>query len=388
MKRKNNQSDMPRQKKLRHAVGAVVALVIILSMVLGPMIMQGVQAVSIEDQQKELNQINEQKSNAEKDEKNVVEKIKQKAGEVETLEKNIADQNEKINSTRSEMEKKRAELLVKKERLETRLRAIYKKGSVGFVEIILSSNNVSELISNITFMQKIYKGDKVAINSVKKDQAQLAAIESKLKGEEEVLVAKKSESEKAKAELEQERSKIKKQLDDLQAQSASIGAQIAQAQAELEAKRREAANNNNGSSGSGSGNGGGSNSYLVGTGQLGWPARGPVTSEFGYRPIFGDFHTGLDIGVPSNAPIYAADSGVVINVASTSWGYGNYVVVDHGGGISTLYAHNNSIAVSVGQSVSKGQVIAYAGSTGWSTGPHCHFEVRVNGSAVNPRGYL
>ncbi|XVG96170.1 murein hydrolase activator EnvC family protein [Eubacteriales bacterium KG127] len=385
MKMGNNQFDMLRQKKLRHVAVSVTALMIILSMVLGPVIIQSVEAVSIEDQQKELNQINEQKSNAEKDEKNVVEKIRQKAGEVENLEKNIAEQNEKINSTRVEMDKKRAELLVKKERLETRLRAIYKKGSVGFVEVILSSNNVSELISNITFMQKIYKGDKVAINSVKQDQAQLAAIESKLKNEEEVLVAKKTESEKAKEELEQERSKIKKQIDDLQAQSASIGAQIAQAQAELEAKRRESSSESNQGSNNG---GGGSSSYPVGTGRLGWPARGPVTSEFGYRPIFGDFHTGIDIGLPNNAPIYAADSGVVINVASTSWGYGNYVVIDHGGGISTLYAHNNSIAVSVGQSVSKGQVIAYAGSTGWSTGTHCHFEVRVNGSAVNPRGYL
>lgn len=99
------------------------------------------------------------------------------------------------------------------------------------------------------------------------------------------------------------------------------------------------------------------------------------------------YHSGIDIGVDYGTPIHAADSGTVIYVGWIS-GYGNAVIIDHGNGMQTLYGHNQSLNVSEGQSVSKGQVIAFAGSTGNSTGPHCHFEGQVNGSAVDPMGYL
>ena len=124
---------------------------------------------------------------------------------------------------------------------------------------------------------------------------------------------------------------------------------------------------------------------------MAWPVSGPITSPFGYRfhPIYGRkiFHSGIDIGVDEGTPVHAADSGVVVEA---DWidGYGNAVIIDHGNGMSTLYGHNSELAVSAGQTVSKGQVIAYAGSTGNSTGPHVHFEVRVNGDPVNPLNYL
>ena len=122
-----------------------------------------------------------------------------------------------------------------------------------------------------------------------------------------------------------------------------------------------------------------------------WPVNGVITSPFGYRnhPIFGRqiLHSGIDIGVDYGTPVHAADSGVVVEADWIS-GYGYAVVIDHGNGLSTLYGHNESLAVSAGQSVSKGQGIAYAGSTGNSTGPHVHFEVRSNGEPVDPMGYL
>ena len=130
---------------------------------------------------------------------------------------------------------------------------------------------------------------------------------------------------------------------------------------------------------------------VSGTGALMWPVNGVITSPFGYRnhPIFGRqiLHSGIDIGVDYGTPVHAADSGVVVEADWIS-GYGYAVVIDHGNGLSTLYGHNESLAVSAGQSVSKGQVIAYAGSTGNSTGPHVHFEVRSNGEPVDPMGYL
>ena len=122
-----------------------------------------------------------------------------------------------------------------------------------------------------------------------------------------------------------------------------------------------------------------------------WPVSGEITSPFGWRthPIFGSsrFHSGLDIGADYGVPIVAAQSGVVIE-AGWIGGYGNTVMIDHGGGIVTLYGHNQSLAVDVGQSVAQGQVISYCGSTGNSTGPHCHFEVRLNGEPVSPNNYL
>jgi len=116
-----------------------------------------------------------------------------------------------------------------------------------------------------------------------------------------------------------------------------------------------------------------------------WPIDGAVTSEFG--PRWGSFHPGLDIADPEGTPIAAAKDGVVVS-AGPNGGYGNFVVIDHGGGFATAYAHQSRLAVSEGQQVSQGQTIGYVGSTGFSTGNHLHFEVRVDGAAQNPRDYL
>jgi murein DD-endopeptidase MepM/ murein hydrolase activator NlpD len=116
-----------------------------------------------------------------------------------------------------------------------------------------------------------------------------------------------------------------------------------------------------------------------------WPVNGPVTSPFGYR--WGRLHAGIDIGVPYGTPIHAAAAGRVV-IAGWVGGYGNYTCIDHGGGLATCYAHQSSFAVGVGASVSQGQVIGYVGNTGHSFGPHLHFEVRINGTPVDPLGYL
>ena len=137
--------------------------------------------------------------------------------------------------------------------------------------------------------------------------------------------------------------------------------------------------------------GGGALAGQGGTGQFMWPCNGPITSYYGWRthPIFGTtkYHSGMDIAVDSGTPIHAADSGTIVY---SGWlgGYGNCVMIDHGGGLVTLYAHNSALNVGEGQYVSKGAVVAYAGSTGYSTGPHCHFEVRLHGELTEPLNYL
>ena len=129
-----------------------------------------------------------------------------------------------------------------------------------------------------------------------------------------------------------------------------------------------------------------------GSGGLIWPVSGPVVSGFGGRDIGAgyEYHPGIDIAVPEGTPIRAAASGSVIftEPEASSGGYGNYTCLDHGGGLSTCYAHQSSFAVSAGQSVSQGDIIGYTGCTGYCLGPHLHFEVRINGSVTDPMGYL
>jgi murein DD-endopeptidase MepM/ murein hydrolase activator NlpD len=122
-----------------------------------------------------------------------------------------------------------------------------------------------------------------------------------------------------------------------------------------------------------------------GSGRFIWPVNGTFTSPFGMR--WGRLHAGIDIAAPTGTALRAADGGVV-QIAGWTGGYGNYTCIGHGGGISTCYAHQNSMGVSVGQNVSQGQVIGTVGNTGNSTGPHLHFEVRINGQPVDPMGYL
>jgi murein DD-endopeptidase MepM/ murein hydrolase activator NlpD len=189
--------------------------------------------------------------------------------------------------------------------------------------------------------------------------AEQRAVRDRLVSSRDALLAAESAKEDALAEVEAAQSSLTEEIESLEAESAALADTIR-------------------SSGSVS-TGAPSAAGLV------WPVSGPVTSGFG--PRWGRMHEGIDIAVPEGTPVVAAAAGVVIH-AGWLGGYGNLVVVDHGGGLSTAYAHNSSFAVSVGDSVSQGEVIAYSGNTGNSSGPHVHFEVRVNGSAVDPLGYL
>lgn len=336
-------------------------------------------ATTVSEKQGELSEINKQKDAASAD----IETIKGKLAEQQKEVDKVNDQVSKKESEIAEMENKVAEtkksMDARKEGLDNRLRAMYKNGSVGFVDILLSSKDVSEFLSNMEMIKKIYAYDESALSQLKKDHEYLEKTEKELVAQKDELLVKQKEAKEKTDQFEKERSATQAKFDSLTQESANIGSQIAALQAAAE------------SSNSGGSSGGGGGGYTVGSGVLVWPASGPITSPFGPRehPVFGSasFHTGIDIGASYGSPIVAADSGTVI-MAGWYGGYGQCVVINHGGGIATLYAHASSINVSTGQSVSQGETIAYVGSTGWSTGPHLHFEVQVNGNAVNPMGYL
>ena len=313
-----------------------------------------------------------------------------------------AEINAQIAQTQNEIVKMEAYLKTRQNVLNRRVRAIYMHGQLNYLEVILGANSFSDFANRVELLKRIIRSDYNLILEIQKQKAAIEAKKAQLEEDKRQLDALAAEAEKTQKEIAAKKAEQQKVLDaaksnkaaaaqmeqDLNAQLASVRNLIQQRLAAAEAARQaaqQAAESDNG------GGGGSYDNYVQGTGAMSWPCSGPITSPFGYRthPIFGTtiFHAGIDIGVDYGTPIHAADSGVVVYSGWIS-GYGNAVIIDHGGGVSTLYGHNQSLAVSEGQSVSKGSVIAYAGSTGNSTGPHCHFEVDVNGSPVNPMGYL
>lgn len=321
---------------------------------------------------------------------------------LQSIQTKQAEINAQIAQTQNEIVKMEAYLKTRQDVLNRRVRAIYMHGQLNYLEVILGANSFSDFANRVELLKRVIRSDYNLILEIQKQKAAIEAKKAQLEQDKRQLDALAAEAEKTRQEIAKKKAEQQKVLDaaksnkaaaaqmeqDLNAQLASvrnlIQQRLAAAEAARQAAQQQAASDDEGGGGS-------DDNYVQGTGAMGWPCSGPITSPFGYRthPIFGTtiFHAGIDIGVDYGTPIHAADSGVVVYSGWIS-GYGNAVIIDHGGGISTLYGHNQSLAVSEGQSVSKGSVIAYAGSTGNSTGPHCHFEVDVNGSPVNPMGYL
>lgn len=323
---------------------------------------------------------------------------------LQSIQTKQAEINAQIAQTQNEIVKMEAYLKTRQDVLNRRVRAIYMHGQLNYLEVILGANSFSDFANRVELLKRVIRSDYNLILEIQKQKAAIEAKKAQLEEDKRQLDALAAEAEKTRQEIAKKKAEQQKVLDaaksnkaaaaqmeqDLNAQLASVRNLIQQRLAAAEAAR-QAAQQQAASDDEGGGGGGSDDNYVQGTGAMGWPCSGPITSPFGYRthPILGTtiFHAGIDIGVDYGTPIHAADSGVVVYSGWIS-GYGNAVIIDHGGGISTLYGHNQSLAVSEGQSVSKGSVIAYAGSTGNSTGPHCHFEVDVNGSPVNPMGYL
>ena len=321
---------------------------------------------------------------------------------LQSIQTKQAEINAQIAQTQNEIVKMEAYLKTRQDVLNRRVRAIYMHGQLNYLEVILGANSFSDFANRVELLKRVIRSDYNLILEIQKQKAAIEAKKAQLEEDKRQLDALAAEAEKTRQEIAKKKAEQQKVLDaaksnkaaaaqmeqDLNAQLASvrnlIQQRLAAAEAARQAAQQQAASDDEGGGGS-------DDNYVQGTGAMGWPCSGPITSPFGYRthPIFGTtiFHAGIDIGVDYGTPIHAADNGVVVYSGWIS-GYGNAVIIDHGGGISTLYGHNQSLAVSEGQSVSKGSVIAYAGSTGNSTGPHCHFEVDVNGSPVNPMGYL
>lgn len=289
----------------------------------------------------------------------------------------------KINDNQAKLEKKQQEMQERMQIYRKRLRDIYINGQINYLDVLLGAKDFSDFSSRMYLLQKIISRDLELLEKLKQDAAEINS-------RKEQLAAEMKEIKATQTELEAKRAKVNK----LREQRAYMlyKAQEEEQSSQEEYERLLAISENIASMLRNMENsGGGAPAGQGGTGQFMWPCNGPITSYYGWRthPIFGTtkYHSGMDIAVDSGTPINAADSGTVVY---SGWlgGYGNCIMIDHGGGLVTLYAHNSALNVGEGQYVSKGTVVAYAGSTGYSTGPHCHFEVRLHGELTEPLNYL
>jgi len=310
---------------------------------------------------------------------------------------------EELDAAEAEVKKANRELKVLAKRLKRslevlkeRLVSIYQSGGTDMAELILTSNDYGDLIQRSEYLEHIQDHDAVIVDRVRGLRDEQQAIVVRLKKAKDTIESSRNEIASEEQNLATARGAVESQQGELKTVRAERAAavdtidsrvgELEDIESDLQAKIQEQIAAASGlttlpagplSSPSAAG--------------LIWPVSGTITSGFGsrYSPggIGTTYHEGIDLGVPEGTPIRAAASGTVI-LASYNGGYGNYTCIDHGSGLSTCYAHQSQFGVTSGQSVDQGQVIGYSGNTGSSTGPHLHFEVRINGVAVDPLGYL
>lgn len=297
--------------------------------------------------------------------------------------------SEQLQQVSAQLEATRQELADKKDEFNARAVAAYKYGgSVSYAGALLDADNFSDLATTAYYLQSVMEYDNRLIEQVSGEAEQIADARAEVDALHEQLATQQAVAERAAAEVEraaqaqrkltdmaaQERARSASVKQQLESQLASYNALVADLEAESRKLEEELAKSR-------------WRAGRPGVGELLWPTNGRAGSGYGWRvhPIYGTrrMHTGVDIAGPYGQPIIAAAEGLVIH-AGWRGGYGLAVVIDHGGGLATLYAHQSSINVAEGQVVTAGQKVGSIGSTGQSTGPHLHFEVRVNGVPKDP----
>lgn len=323
-------------------------------------------------------------------------------GNINAVEDKISKTENDIKSLQKQIDKKQKEFDKTFDEYCQRLRAIYISGHATNLEVLLTSTDISSILTRSQMIKSVSRKDSAALDSlmkkmeeIEKGKADLEKKRIELNSDKQKLVDEKATLQSNLDKINASKSELDAKVSEANALIRKLNSQTAEYQEAIESDRNRVAEVERqiqaayaAASRTETGSMGGSSGSGAHSGALGYPT--------GYRSISagypnyssGRYHGGVDFPCPSGTPVYAAASGTVISALNLSYSYGHYIIIDHGNGLSTLYAHNTTLLVSVGQQVSKGQQIAYSGSTGNSTGPHCHFEVRVNGSRVNPMNYL
>ncbi len=305
--------------------------------------------------------------------------------EITHLEQNQKELQESIEETKKNLEIAQSAQEEQYESMKQRIQMVYESGNKRYLDVLLTATSMTDMINKTEYVSQVSLYDYNILKELKAAKEQVANLKLKLDKDlasNQALQKEVNEQKETMEALVNEKSQQVAQYDkSIEGQQAEVD-KYAQAQAEAEAIIAAAEQNASSSS---------TSSYSGGI--FTWPVPGynQITSYFGNRsaPTAGasSYHKGIDIACDTGASVVAAASGTVI-VATYNYAEGNYICIDHGGGVVTVYMHNSSLLVSVGETVSAGQQIAAAGSTGYSTGPHCHFGVRVDGTYVDPLGYL
>ena len=370
---------------------AISIIVVILCAIYGI-----IYAVNMDDLQKEKERITQELNETNKGLENLQIEITEALEAINKIEAQIIEGETKLQETEDEISKLEKEIKqakeklkyiqkdynAQKEALENRLVALYEMGQTTYLDVLLNSKNITDFISRYYLIGEIAEYDNDLLETIEREKNKIEEISKQLSEKNETLKTAKNMQEKTlialenaktiknsyAAELTEEELNTQKQIEEYNSKLDNIDAQMA-ILAMVDG-----------------------NSEYIG-GEFLWPIPGYtiITSPFGMRfhPILHYYrsHNGIDIGAKTGAPVIAANSGTVIT-ASYVGSYGNVVMIDHGGGIVSNYGHGSKILVKVGQVVEKGEVIMEAGSTGLSTGPHLHFEIKVNGKFVNPLPYV
>ena len=307
--------------------------------------------------------------------------------ELELIEEQVSLYTRLVDEKAAELEKATEAEAEQLAIYKQHVRAMEENGDYTYLSIIFGSKSLSELMSNLDMIGEIMDADKRIYDQYTAAREDAEEIKAEYEATLDALSDKQAEYEAEKADLEAKIAEASAMIEQLEeeinsnydlylevlAQEEALESDIQSMIAELE--RQEAANS------------------ITSTGTYIWPLPGySPGSAYGWRmhPIYNEmrFHAGEDIGAPSGTPILAADSGMATVIPDNGNGYGNYIMINHGGGRVTLYAHMSAFAISNGATVNQGDVIGYVGSTGNSTGPHLHFEVRVNGATTDPKSYF
>ncbi len=375
-----------------------VSIVIALVFIFGIVGSLAVEFVYADTAQQKINQAQEKKNKAQQSLNSNQTKRAKTLAEMEKLEKETGDIQGQIDAIDKKIAETDKELQIQQEKLDIatkraeekynifkeRFRVMCEQGDVSFLEMLLSAKSFSDFVDKTEIVKEISQYDKVIFDQMEAVRAEIEASRDEIANLKKSQEESKNNLDSQKAALVKKQQEQKAYMQELEKDAATYQKIIDEADAAMESLRRQI---------SGSLSSSGSGAKYVG-GEFAWPTPSChyITSNFSPRrknPVTGIYkrHTGTDIGAAYGAAIVAANAGTV-TLAGWNSGYGNCVIIDHGGGRATLYGHMSSYSVTTGQRVQRGQQIGKVGSTGNSTGPHLHFEVLINGNAVDPMQYF